>query len=74
MESEFEEQGIARVIERLCEKFPAFNRDEVESAVHSAHSALAESPIRDFIPVLVEHDAKEKLRRVRAERSMTAEV
>jgi len=50
------------------------DRDEVESAVHSAHSALAESPIRDFIPVLVEHDAKEELRRLCAERSVAAAV
>ena len=74
MESAFEEQGIARVIERLCEKVPALHRDEVESAVHSAHSALVESPIRDFIPVLVEHDANEELRRLRAERSAAAAV
>ena len=71
MESEFEEQGIARVIERLCEKFPALNRDQVKKAVHGAHDALAGSPIRDFIPVLVEHDAKEELRKIRTDRYLT---
>jgi hypothetical protein len=74
MESEFEEQGIARVIERLCEKFPALDRHRVENAVHSAHTALAGNPIRDFIPVLVEHDAKEQLRTTRAGRTLTAAV
>jgi hypothetical protein len=74
MESEFEEQGISRVVERLYEKFPALDREDVENAVHNAHAALAGNPIRDFIPVLVEHDAKEQLRKVRAERYLAAAV
>ena len=74
MESEFEDQAIARVIERLCEKFTASDRDEVETAVHRAHDALAGSPIRDFIPVLVEHDAKGQLRKNNAGRYLTTKA
>jgi hypothetical protein len=74
MDPVLEEQGVARVIDRLGERFPELDRGQVEQAVHTAHLALSGNPIRDFIPVLVEHDAKDQLRQLVAGRPMSASV
>ena len=72
MDAEHEEHGVAQVIERLAVQFPELERDQVEQVVHAAHQALSGNPIRDFVPVLVEHDAKEQLRQVIAGRRASA--
>ncbi|MBG6107102.1 three-helix bundle dimerization domain-containing protein [Frigoribacterium sp. CG_9.8] len=61
-----EDQGIAKVIDRLCERFPELERAQVEQAVAATHSQLDGNPIRDYVPVLVERTAKERLRRIQA--------
>jgi hypothetical protein len=62
-----EAEAVAQVIDRLADKFPRLGRDEVEQAVRSAHGALDGAPIREYVPVLVEHDAKDRLRRIIAD-------
>ena len=61
-----EDQGIAKVIDRLSERFPELERAQVEQVVAAAHSQLDGHPIRDYVPVLVERTAKERLRRIQA--------
>ncbi|MFM9918639.1 three-helix bundle dimerization domain-containing protein [Lacisediminihabitans sp. H27-G8] len=61
-----EDQGIAKVIDRLAERFPALDRARVEQVVADTRSLLDGNPIRDYVPVLVERTARDQLRRIAA--------
>jgi hypothetical protein len=63
METPDEEREIAEVIDRLMKKFPAATREEVEIAVTSEYLPLEGNPVRDFVPVLVEKQAKKRLKK-----------
>ena len=65
MNPEEEEKAIAKVIDRLAERFPHIPRPSVEEVVLEEHKSFDGRPIRDFVPVLVEHGAKGRLRRRR---------
>jgi hypothetical protein len=52
-----ESRAISRLVERLGERFPDVARETIRDAVGDAHRGLDGAPIRDFVPVLVEHEA-----------------
>lgn len=66
MDASDEQRAVGEVAERLAERFPDVPRDQVAQIVRDVHAALDGNPIRDFVPVLVEHDARERLRAERA--------
>ena len=53
---------VDEVVDRLAARFPGVSRDHVAAVVGEEHLELEGNPIRDFIPVLVEHGARERLR------------
>jgi hypothetical protein len=55
-----EAKAIQDVQERLRAKFPHLASDRVDAAVKGAYESMT-GPIRDFVPVLVEHAAREQL-------------
>jgi hypothetical protein len=57
-----ESHEIDEVIERLSGRFPTIDRTHVEDIVHDEAHQLDGGRVRDFIPVLVEHAAFERLR------------
>ena len=57
-----EEREVEAVVHRLVDRFPEVSRDHVAEVVVGAHDELDGNPIRDFVPVLVEHEARERLR------------
>jgi hypothetical protein len=57
-----EDAAVAQVIERLTGKFPETSPIEIAEVVKQEHDKLAGNPIRSFIPVLVEHEARDRLR------------
>jgi hypothetical protein len=59
-----EDQGIAKVIDRLADRFPTLGRVQVEQVVEETHRLLDGNPIRDYVPVLVERTAKARLRQI----------
>ena len=61
-----EEQQIASVIEQLEQRFPAFSTQEIEVIVAEQVALLDGNPIRAYVPRLVEHGARSKLREARA--------
>jgi hypothetical protein len=61
-----EDQGIAKFIDRLAERFPTLDRARVEQVVADTRSLLDGNPIRDYVPVLVERTARDQLRRIEA--------
>jgi hypothetical protein len=64
MQTPDEAKEIDEVIDRLMAKFPTATRDEVVDAVSKEHQALMGNRVRDFVPVLVEKQAKRRLRTV----------
>ena len=65
MPVEHEDEAIAmgELEERLADLFPTVSPEVVEAAVRMAHAELR-GPIRDFVPMLVERAARERLARI----------
>jgi hypothetical protein len=61
-----EEQQIADVVTQLEQRFPAFSTQEIEVIVAEQVALLDGAPIRDYVPRLVEHGARNKLRQRRS--------
>ena len=62
MNAEEEARAVDQVVDRLAARFPDVSRDRVAAIVGEEHLELEGNPIRDFVPVLVEHEARERLR------------
>jgi hypothetical protein len=60
VDAQTEEHAVQAVEERLLARFPDIDPTEVKDAVRGAHAELT-GPLRDFVPVLVEHAARERL-------------
>ncbi|GAF43328.1 three-helix bundle dimerization domain-containing protein [Rhodococcus wratislaviensis] len=52
---------VEHVIERLVVRYPDLPRETVEKIVHSAHAHYANGKVRDFVPLLVERNAREMI-------------
>jgi hypothetical protein len=57
-----ENRAITEVVDRLAKQFPDLATDEVAAAVTQARPEFEEAPIRDFVPLFIERDAKRRLR------------
>ena len=57
-----EDQAVGHVIDRLADKFPDRPRSVIEHVVSEERHLLDDKPLRDYIPVLIEHGAKSRLR------------
>ncbi len=66
MQTPDEERELAEVIDRLTKRFPTASAAEVEGAVNVEYLALEGNPVRDFVPVLVEKQAKKRLKHAHA--------
>jgi hypothetical protein len=62
MDPAHEARAMAEVQERLEARFPDLDPTVVEAAVRLAHSEIT-GPVRDFVPLLVERAARERLTR-----------
>lgn len=60
MDPKSEAHEVEQVRVRLGERYPQLDAEVIEAAVRLAHSELT-GGIRDFVPVLVEHSARERL-------------
>jgi hypothetical protein len=56
-----EEVAIGHAVDRLAERFPTVPRDRIVDLVHERHVDYTGAPVRDFIPVLIEHDVRREL-------------
>ena len=56
-----EDQALSDVVDRLEERFPSKDRSEIEGAVAEARSHFERAKVRDFVPVLVEREARSRL-------------
>jgi hypothetical protein len=62
MNPEEEKRAIEKVVDELVERLPGVSPDEIKGVVGEEYAALDGNPVRDFIPPLVEHAAKRRLR------------
>ena len=61
LSAEDEARAVTEVSQRLVASFPDVPPDLIQQTVHASHAQFAGSPIRDFVPVLVERTAKTSL-------------
>jgi hypothetical protein len=52
---------VALVSDRLVARHPEAPRDAIETAVHQVYARFAASTVRDFVPLLVERYAADRL-------------
>ncbi len=65
---------IGDVERRLAKKYAALPHDHVAAVVQHAYARFQSSPVRDFIPLLVERRADEELEELSVLRPDLAEV
>jgi hypothetical protein len=56
-----EQTVIEQLVERLSNRYPAISQATVASVVLETHARFDGRPLRDFIPLLVERNAKSAL-------------
>lgn len=56
-----EAEAISRITCRLQQQFPELPAETMEAIVAGRYHVLDGRPLRDFIPILVEHAAREDL-------------
>ncbi|MBT2248117.1 hypothetical protein JHV56_05310 [Arthrobacter sp. BHU FT2] len=57
-----EVRAMSAVVDRLAAKHPDVARQVIEDVVQDEHRSLDAGRLRDFVPVLVEHAARDRLR------------
>ncbi|MBG6213417.1 hypothetical protein RCH23_001018 [Cryobacterium sp. CAN_C3] len=57
-----EYRAVAKVVDRLVERFPELPRPRIEKAVYEQHHVFDGRPVRDYVPMLVEREVKARLR------------
>ncbi len=57
-----ESKAISEIVERLRERFPEASPESVAAAVEYARTTFSEAKVRDFVPVLIEKEAKARLK------------
>lgn len=60
MDPRLEAKEIANVHARLAERFSTLDKDTIDAAVRLAHAEMT-GRIRDYVPVLVERNARRRL-------------
>lgn len=57
-----EDRAAAEIAERLAERFPEATPDAIATAIAESRASLADAKVRDFVPVLIEKEAKARLK------------
>ncbi len=61
-----EQTVIEHLVARLTSRYPAISGSTVECVVHDVHARFDGRPLRDYVPLLVERNAKTELDRLHA--------
>jgi hypothetical protein len=59
-----EQTVIDRLVERLTRSYPDLPASTVSTVVHGIHARFDGRPLRDFVPLFVERNAKQELRQL----------
>jgi uncharacterized protein (DUF433 family) len=55
-------RALDHVVDRLAEKYPDMPRKRIEDIVEQEHRFLDEGRVRAYVPILVEHAVRDRLR------------
>ncbi|MET0474049.1 MAG: hypothetical protein ABW001_05360 [Mycobacterium sp.] len=66
-----EQAAIARLEQRLTTMYSALPADRISTAVRAARARFDDSPVRDFVPLLVERRVRAQLAEVLRDRGTT---
>ena len=61
-----EQTIIDEMVMRLTSRYPAISASTVATVVHDIHSRYDDRPLRDFVPLFVERNARSELERLGA--------
>jgi hypothetical protein len=61
-----EQTIIDHLVVRRTNRYPAMSKSTVESVVHDVHARFDGRPLRDYVPLLVERNARTELDRLHA--------
>ena len=61
-----EQTVIDQMVTRLASQYPTISTSTVSTVVHDVHSRYAGRPLRDYVPLFVERNAKYELARLGA--------
>lgn len=61
MDPRTERQNLLKVVERLTGQFPLVSPAKVEQLVEFEYAKLDGRPVRQYVSILVEHAAKDRL-------------
>ena len=61
-----EQTIIEQLVVRLRSRYPAVSESTVASVVHDVHARFDGRPLRDFVPLFVERNARSELDRLHA--------
>ena len=64
MATEDELRAVEQVVDRLSAKFAHFPSQRVSEVVHAEYRTFDGAPIRDFVPIMVEKSAADRLARL----------
>jgi hypothetical protein len=59
-----EQTVIEQVVVRLTSRYPTISESTVSSVVRDVHSRFEGRPLRDYVPLLVERNARNELERL----------
>lgn len=62
MSANLRETTVGEVANRLSQRFPNWSARRVRETVAEEYDLLADNPIRIYVPNLVEHEARERMR------------
>jgi len=69
--SRAERAAIDHVVQRLSAQFGMLDPAVVQRVVQEAHARFADHPTREFVPIMVEDSARDRLRVTPVRRSRT---
>jgi hypothetical protein len=61
-----EQTVIEQLVVRLTSRYPTISQSTVATVVRDVHSRFEGRPLRDFIPLLVERNARSELEKLHA--------
>ncbi|WP_285114112.1 three-helix bundle dimerization domain-containing protein [Leifsonia sp. fls2-241-R2A-40a] len=56
-----EDLAVEHAAERLADRYPEVPRERIDELVEKHYEEFDGAPVRDFVPVLIEHDVKQEL-------------
>lgn len=60
------EQTIDQIVERLTDRFPSTPTETTRAVVTEVYAEFSDAKVRDFVEVLVEKQAKKRLKSLKA--------